>query len=132
MLEPSVEAKVSFSACATWVSTFLTRVCAAVLCCSASAATPDQVFAAKREIAQIQSAFLQEVQIATNLPRTEIDKFMPSGALYGREITEFHRLNQSQMNALRQADNRKKNAISTVREKYGISPDTARAAGSRF
>lgn len=99
---------------------------------AALAATPEQVQAAKTEITKIQTAFLQEVQIATDLPKAEIEKFMPGGPLYGREITEFHKLTQSQMNALRQADSRKKNAIGAVRSNYGIAPETARAAGSRF
>jgi len=110
----------------------LALFCAVALNLTAQAAIPEQVAAARSEITQIQSAFLREVQAATNLSSEEIDKFMPGGALYGRDIPEFHRLRPSQLEALRQADNRKKSAIMAVRQKHGIPTDAARAAGSRY
>ena len=56
---------------------------------NSSAATPEQAQAARVEIAQIQAKFLQEVQSATGLSRTELDKFMPGGALYGAKSPSF-------------------------------------------
>lgn len=105
---------------------------AAACCASVGAATPEQAQAAKVEIEQIQAVFLNEVHAATNLSKSDIEPFMPGGRLYGRDIPEFHRLTPIQLEALRRADNKKKAAISGVRQKYGIDANTARSRGSRF
>lgn len=115
-----------------WMRALIAQISAASIALSALAASPEQVAAAKADIAQIQSIFVQEVQAVTGLTRPEVDKFMPGGAMYGREITEFHRLTPTQLDALRQADARKKRAITAAREKHGVSAETARAGGSRF
>lgn len=105
----------------------------AVACsASVSAATPEEIQTARAEIEQIQAVFLSEVQVATGLPKTEIELFMPGGRLYGHEITEFHRLTSPQLEALRLADTRKKSAIAAIRQKYGIEAETAQSRGSRF